>query len=302
MENYKNTKIKTVTKETWFGKKEEETVVNSRYLYQDVTRESWIISESSEYDSLLKIQGLGRSCALVHDSSRHPGAIGKPWYVWHQDTKSIRAWKDPNFHETGQFHESELKMVTCGAACGGYETVLEFRPIDKLMVKSVMGIIVEGASDIGILPYLLRHASTYFGRPVYTSENGAQFLYWVRKDKTVEEGFSDSMVTASQVGSADCDTDAAGKTVILEGFWVISSEVGKFEDGQVTGKNPKAQGVYAYIPSVCFTPNQIADCEEDGKWLVADQSGNYNPKPALKMLLDDHQDNLETLITLDGPA
>jgi len=102
-------------------------------------------------------------------------------------------------------------------------------PPDKISCKSILGFELNlGGFDCRLTAGLMmRHRSEFYGRPVYESDNGNQFLYWMRDDGTLEEGLNPNSEDAghdSTIGGC-----SAGKLLESQGKWIIGSEIGKKE-------------------------------------------------------------------------
>merc|ERR1719161_1216751 len=76
-------------------------------------------------------------------------------------------------------------------------------PADRLAVRGVVGFDV--AADVGGVRQglMLRHGSELYGRPVYESEDGGQFLYWLREGGSLRDGAESELYAAGEAGSAE---------------------------------------------------------------------------------------------------
>lgn len=292
----------------------------TRYLFQDKQKLCWIISEKVENDSLEKLMELGATSAIVDDSSKSPSDIRKPWYVFHEDTKMFWLPNDPSFQEK----KEEFENGTFNNLTGS-----KWADRDEISVQPVMGLVAsfgEGQESppthMPIPSLLLRQNSMLFGRPVYESENGGQYMYWleeVEKDgreeamgeettqrlcKKMEEG----MKPASLISPAQVTTEDAG---IKKGYWVISKQVGlqpphPLKSGETRNSTTPIEGddVLAYVNSYSYTPVGI-DSEKDKDknnvvWMVRRQDGSNNFGPSKNLKFKPHVGNTNSLDLLDG--
>jgi hypothetical protein len=263
----------------------------TRYLYQDPKRECWIISESPSYDTPERVLNLHRSAAMVESSDPHPGLAAKPWYVWHEDTQSMRLWLPRN-----QFLAEELETVTCGM-----KQEKKLRPVDRLTIQCVMGLIVDGHNGL-IHGLMLRHPSMFFGRPVYEAENGGQYLYWFQQGKMVEDGWVIASMVSPTKALDEVDPDDEAK--INEGWWIIARQVGCFqiEDPKFGGRPangiPDHSDVLAYVPSKCHAPHQIVTDDPEACWKVKDGE-TFTDAKDIKIRLDHFKNTNNALDLLD---
>jgi len=261
------------------------------YLYQDQKKELWLISDSPGNDTGEKIMALGRPCAMVEDDSPDPGSITKPWFVWHEDTHRMREHteneQDPELYEKKK----------------GWFRSKEIRKVDKLTIQSVVGFEVTGVSQNGfggIQSLFLRHPSLFYGRPVYESENGGQFLYWRKNNGSIEDGLQSAML--------DSPGDLVEIVDEIDGHWIISTELG------IAKKDGNSQewhkSVFAYIKDGSFSPDQIHPARpEKGKkeatWFARDRSAGNQFKECklMKLKLEEWSHEAQTdLRILDGAA
>jgi len=146
----------------------------------------------------------------------------------------------------------------------------EMKDIDKLEVQSVVGFEVTGILPGGnsqVASLLLRHASLYYGRPVYEAENGGQFLYWQAQDAPAGSGVADAEMSGpGQIASHE---EEGGKTgwFNIPGWWVIAAQVG------LRPEDPRCQ---ACCTDLSMTPDEI---QNDAVWLVRDNSKDITAAP-----------------------
>jgi len=209
----------------------------ARYLYKDSKGPVWIINVSPMSD-MHEVSGAG--CAWVEDEdAQRPGEIKASWCVWHPGMRVMRM--PPTDEESKEALAAELRK--------GY------KPPDNIVAKGIVGFEVRGPPIISGSGLMIRHASELYGRPVYEAESGGQFLYWLRKDGSAEQG----MVVEELIGPGE----TRGESALFEksGHWIISKEV---------GDPPNGPSTLAYVEDLAVTPDQIP---HGAAWHVAAVSG-----------------------------
>jgi len=96
---------------------------------------------------------------------------------------------------------------------------------------------------------MVRHGKELYGRPVYESRSGGQYLYWFKKGGNLAQGFIED----------DLEGGAAAHSVVYQytGHWIIASELGAKCGG------PRC---LAYLEDSAVTPDQIP---QGSRWHVA---------------------------------
>lgn len=226
----------------------------SRYLFQHASQEYWIIADSPDRTGTEKLMS---NWAYVESSASHPGEIPQdaPWYVWHNQTKSMKQW--------GVNLAEESK--TC------YKVVPE--PVDEIKVGIVVGYEVTGleaGAGVAGASFLLRHGSQFYGRPVYEADSVEQYLFWIEQAGSVDDGLVDPEMDEKTVNAA--------KEMLFSkpGYWVLASELplegsNLPKSWSTTGTFPhKDLSAIAWVEDTAVTPHAISD---KSVWKVVNSSG-----------------------------
>jgi len=243
-----------------------------RYLFQDPKGSIWIIG-TSPFCNRPNAAG----CAFVEDEALHPGAITTHWFVWSQARRHMIQY-DPA--EAAESREQASRQTVSAFGRRGKPVVF----IDEIRAKSVVGFeVVNVSREFALQPGLmLRHNQEVYGRPVYEAESGGQFLYWLQRDGSVEEGLDSAHVDS--VGEALSARDLFAN----HGAWVIASEV---------GPKPNSPGCLAYIEDISVTPDQI---RPDLKWMARRLNGDkFVECPTMRLQLEEWSRDTGLLATFD---
>jgi hypothetical protein len=131
-----------------------------RYLYKEGPY--WIVS-AKPFAALAELR-VGPGTAYVEDADADcPRAITRPWHIWHPVSEAMRQAVD------------ELPAGQSGQPSGSSTLP------DRLTTRGVVGFDLERSQGAVAQGLMLRHGSELYGRPVYESEDGGQFLYWLRE-------------------------------------------------------------------------------------------------------------------------
>jgi len=157
--------------------------------------------------------------AFVEDDVEHAKHITKQWHIWHASTQRLRSQEAEREHA-----EQEKKL-------GNPEPMAQLLldPIDEIKVSSVVGFMLEydgaavqasskGRSSKRKCPkqgLMIRHKDQLYGRPVYEGDSGNQFLYWMAKGGSYDEGID-----------FEIDVLTPGKHFEKPGYWALATEIG----------------------------------------------------------------------------
>jgi hypothetical protein len=235
---------------------------------------------------------------MVEDPSPDPGSIAKQWFVWHEDTQRMREatenTTDPEIYDQKK----------------GWFSKKEIRKIDHLVIQSVVGFEVTGIPTtngfVGIQSLFLRHPSLFYGRPVYESENGGQFLYWKKTNGTILDGLEKAMLECPGI------LVESKENVDDPGHWIISKELGlgcmsdeqKKDDSGETFLQDWHKDVLAYVEDTAFSPDQIYPVKPKF-WCIRDKNPHAVDKfeqcASMKLRLEEwsHESQVD-LRMLDG--
>merc|ERR1740121_3579162 len=122
---------------------------------------------------------------------------------------------------------------------------LKSNPVDKLSVKSILGFRLKckDSAHGPVRGLLLRHASQLYGRPVYESEHGGQYLYWMEEGGNLEKGSrEEDMATLKEASGLGLK-----KLLIPSGYWAIGE----------LGADKNASFCKAYSQDKAVTPDLI---------------------------------------------
>jgi len=217
---------------------------SQRYLYRDPKSATWIVSPKA-WGGIVSASG----CAFAEEEEGdpRPGAITKDWYVWHPATMSMKyPGDDEEEDEPTNIRSSKFTTFTSKKPV----------PIDKVTSRTVVGFEVMGATGKLSPALMLRHPSEFFGRPVYEAEQGQQFLYWMKKDGTIRQGY----------GGEDSVSREPATLFAFPGYWIIAKNV---------GEPPRGPNCFAFVEDLGVTPDQI---DAQTNWQVATSMGNDKDK------------------------
>jgi len=240
------------------------TYYTDRFLFRDTKSNCWIISGKSTGG--ISIQP---GCAFTEgDEQERPGDAQTPWYVWHAPSKTMK-----NMAEELSRLQGDDKALA----------ILKKTPVDQISIRSIVGFELSGIPKgfPGPVPGLmLRHASQFFGRPVYEGESGAQYLYWMKNGADLAEGLQDEL--------APGETQAAKKLFEGSGYWAMGKEVGLGKD------DPSC---FCYIVDDNVTPHQI---NEKAIWQLktADKKG-WIAVPEMKLVMEEWNRNNDIMDNFD---
>jgi len=239
---------------TFFGG---DSGVQFRYLYQHPAKDKWIIADWPDRQGT---ESSLKNWAFVEASVDHPRDIpaNKEWYVWHEQTRSLRK---PN----------DLKGQKVGRGC--FEKDAD--PVDAINFHVIVGYEVMGLgpSKLGTSRpiFMLRHPSQFFGRPVYEADGVTNpiFLFWIEKGCHIRDGMIDEEITAQD------DTTRTKQDKLFDsiGFWVIAQRLpdtsldlrSKWKKNLLFDTFPSEElCAIAWNESKAATPADI----EQSKWLV----------------------------------
>lgn len=230
-----------------------------RYLYK--LGSFWIIS-AKPFAGPAELQGEPGTAYVEDEAAESPSAIGRPWRVWHPASKSLRPAGE---EDLGGGPPSSAP----GGGAPGASTA-----VDRLAVRGVVGFEVGGCAGSVGQGLMLRHGSELYGRPVYESEDGGQFLYWLRDGGSLRDGADDEAYGA---GVAQ-DAEALHKTWFGSGgHWVISTEI---------GAAPGSTACLAYVEDLATTPDQISGVV---LWQARSTQGSreFTPSAGLRLALQE---------------
>jgi len=206
----------------------------ARFLYFDTKENVWVISP-------LPNQGPKPlpGCAFVEDpDATHPGAITANWYVYYPTAKKMKKF--------GGLDEEDEDDEAAGTKAKNVKV-----PVDQIKSVSIMGFEPVGVDKTLIKAgSLVRQGRELYGRPVYESESGGQYLYWFKKGGDLAEG----LVEDDLEGDAGAD---ANKLYQYTGHWIVASDVGETCGGPTC---------LAYLEDSAVTPDQIP---QGSRWYVA---------------------------------
>jgi len=207
--------------------------VHERFLYKDTMTNCWVISPKTNGGVSISV-----GCGFSDDTdAQRPTEVRNAWYVWHVPSNTLKSPEEEKIKLKGD--EEGLKFLVAN-------------PIDVIKIRSVVGFEISQvpAGVPGPLSGLvLRHASEYYGRPVYESESGGQFVYWMASKGKKEDGHDEKWTRVDWPNSS-------ANFYSLRGYWAISKEV---------GADTESPDFYAYVEDDSATPAQIPD---DKRWLV----------------------------------
>lgn len=238
--------------------------IETRFMSLDVvgTQAFWVINGDPEHG---RVQGHGCAYASAK-GAEYPSEVQVPWTVWVPSSKTMQ---EPLPEEI------EKRTLEEEAKASRFSLMRRSRPhIDRIRVRSIVGFELSGnLGDYGPQPgTMLRHELVVNGRPVYFSETGAQYLYFVKAEESSDDdmlgtvsakarhrastavssmSMSSKKVTKySPAANTDVEESADHVNVLKEkGAWVISDAMGQEPDGEQS---------LAYCTDSAATPHDIS--------------------------------------------
>lgn len=210
----------------------------SRFLFRHEGHSGIGWALSTQIGELIR----GPGCAYSLDSAEHPSDIKEGWHVWHPQVRGFV------LHGTeDQFPEEPDGQL---AALGLSKSTKPLQLANRLRTQGVLGFHISGAPppllEAGVTRDLLvRRALAIYGRPVYESESGGLYLYWLREGGSFEVGLEAEQLTQDGLPSQLLLSPDSSE---VSGHWAIARKVGAALD---------SSDCLAYVRSNVPSPDQI---------------------------------------------
>jgi hypothetical protein len=137
------------------------------------------------------------------------------------------------------------------------------KDVDIIKARGVLGFMVRNTGVQGFTDVLfVRYAEEFYRRPVYETQDGKLWMYWMKERGSHAEGMNYVHDNKGQAQDAE-------EFFQDQGYWTIAEKLGESPD-------EPTRRLYAYCKDNAVSPNQIA---RDSLWLTQQPGGAYEEVP-----------------------